>query len=89
MSKQSRITVKGQVTIPKDVRDALGLRPGDLVTFEETNGTVTVRKGETAEPESFADRLARARALASPLPLEMTTDEYMTLVREPLPPRDE
>ena len=89
MSKQTRITVKGQVTIPKDVRDALGLRPGDLVTFEETNGTVTVRKGKAAEPEKFADRLARARALAGPLPLAMTADEYMALVREPLPPRDE
>ena len=88
MSKQTRITVKGQVTIPKDVRDALGLRPGDLVTFEESNGTVTVRKSKAAKPESFADRLSRARALASPLPLEMTTDEYMALIREPVPPYD-
>jgi AbrB family looped-hinge helix DNA binding protein len=89
MSKQSRLTIKGQVTIPKDVRDALGLRPGDLVTFDETDGAVTVRKGKEAEPESFEDRLERARALANPLPLGMTTDEYMALIREPLPPYDE
>lgn len=85
MSKQTRITVKGQVTIPKDVRDALGLKPGDLVTFEEANGAVTVRKGRAPEPEGFTARLERARKLYPPLPLEMSTDEYMALVREPVP----
>jgi antitoxin PrlF len=30
MSYQSRVTIKGQITIPKDVRDALGLAPGEL-----------------------------------------------------------
>lgn len=88
MSRQTRITVKGQVTIPKDVRDALGLKPGDLVAFEEADGTVTVRKGHEAEPASFDDRLERARALANPLPLGMTADEYMALIREPLPVDD-
>jgi len=34
----SKITAKGQTTIPKEVRDALGLRPGDRVLF--------VRKGD-------------------------------------------
>ena len=85
MSKQSRITIKGQVTIPKDVRDALGLKPGDLVAFDRADGTVTVRKGKEAELPSFEDRLERARALANPLPLGMTADEYMALIREPLP----
>jgi len=89
MSKQSRMTIKGQVTIPKDVRDLLELRPGDLIMFEEAHGAVTVRKGKDAEPRSFEDRLERARALANPLPLGMTTDEYMGLIREPLPPYDE
>lgn len=34
----SKITAKGQTTIPKEVRDALSLRPGDRVLF--------VRKGD-------------------------------------------
>ncbi len=88
MSKQSRLTVKGQVTIPKDVRDMLGLRPGDLVMFATEKGGVIVRKGQEAQPVSLTDRIERARALANPLPLGMSTDEYMALIREPLPPYD-
>jgi AbrB family looped-hinge helix DNA binding protein len=34
----SQITAKGQVTIPKYVREKLGLRPGDQVEFVETEG---------------------------------------------------
>lgn len=88
MSKQSRMTIKGQVTIPKDVRDALGLKPGDLVSFEAEEGGVIVRKGRQTQPVQFADRLARARALAKPRPLGMGSDDYMALVREPVPPYD-
>lgn len=32
--KQAKVTSKGQVTIPAEVRDALRLREGDTVTFE-------------------------------------------------------
>lgn len=39
------ITSKGQVTIPKDVRDALGLRQGDRVEFSvEEDGTIRIRR---------------------------------------------
>ncbi len=37
-------TKKGQVTVPKDVRDALGLRPGVRVAFELREGEAVLRK---------------------------------------------
>jgi len=37
------MTTKGQITIPKEVRDALGLKPGDRVDFVlEPNGTARI-----------------------------------------------
>lgn len=41
---KTRITTKGQVTIPKEVRDRLGLRPGDELEFMEEDGVFRLRK---------------------------------------------
>ncbi len=39
----SKLTSKGQITVPKDVRDALGVQPGDRIAFTiRRDGTVTV-----------------------------------------------
>ena len=84
MGEQTRMTVNGRVVIPDDVREALGLHPGDLVSFERLDGGVRLVKGEEPALLTFEDRIARARALAAPLPLGMTTDEYMSWIREPL-----
>lgn len=40
----SRLSAKGQVTLPKKVRETLSLGPGDLVTYEIGNGQVSIRK---------------------------------------------
>jgi AbrB family looped-hinge helix DNA binding protein len=40
----TKITSKGQVTVPKRVRDHMGLRPGDAVDFVETGGQVHLVK---------------------------------------------
>lgn len=39
-----RVSQKGQVTIPVEIREKLGIRPGDEVTFEETNDGYALRK---------------------------------------------
>lgn len=38
----ARVMSKGQVTIPKNIRKALGISPGDRVTFIVENGSVKV-----------------------------------------------
>ena len=40
----SRISSKGQVTLPKKVRDTIGVRPGDTVVYELAAGVVTLRR---------------------------------------------
>jgi antitoxin PrlF len=72
------VTVKGQVTIPKPVRDHLGLRPGDRVAFDvNADGAVVLRK-TVAEPELAADRFTRLMGCAT---AGLTTDEIMAMTR--------
>ncbi|OAQ52553.1 AbrB family transcriptional regulator [Natrinema mahii] len=40
------MTTKGQVTIPKEIRDRLGIEPGDEISFEETDSGYEIRKEE-------------------------------------------
>ena len=42
-----RITIKGQVTIPKLIRDRYGLRPGSRVRFVEKDHRVVLEKEKT------------------------------------------
>jgi len=46
----SRVTDKFQVTIPKDVRESVGLRPGEQVTVEGVpGGAIIVKRFETVK----------------------------------------
>ncbi len=48
--QRSRMTSKGQVTIPKQTRRRLGLQPGDQVEFSEVEGQVVLHKVATPSP---------------------------------------
>ena len=50
MQKQARITSKGQITVPRDIRRTLGVRPGDRLIFESDNRGVRVRPLRTNSP---------------------------------------
>lgn len=42
----SKVTSKGQITLPKAVRKSLGVEPGDRLVYELKGKTVLVRKAE-------------------------------------------
>jgi AbrB family looped-hinge helix DNA binding protein len=44
--QMSRVSSKGQVTLPKKVREAIGVGPGDRVAYDVAKGVVTVRRLE-------------------------------------------
>jgi AbrB family looped-hinge helix DNA binding protein len=71
----SRMTAKGQVTIPKRLRDYLGLKPGSKVDFELAEDGRAFWKTDQDRPPS---RFARLRGSAK---LGLTTDELMALTR--------
>jgi antitoxin PrlF len=47
---QTVISERGQVTIPKPLRDRLGLRPGSVLDFEERQGELVARKVSARDP---------------------------------------
>lgn len=74
------VTTKGQVTIPKQMREYLGLTPGCQVDFAYTaDGQVVIRPVKPAR--KAAKRQSRFAALRGAGKGRMTTDEYMNLIR--------
>jgi AbrB family looped-hinge helix DNA binding protein len=50
VKKQARITSKGQITVPHEIRLALGVRPGDKLLFEKDDSGVRVQPVRTKSP---------------------------------------
>ena len=70
------VTAKGQVTIPKPVRDLLGIAPGSKVDFRRAaDGSVVLTRADDRQPPS---RFARLRGHAGK---GLDTDEIMALTR--------
>lgn len=75
-----QVTTKGQVTIPKRVRDYLGIVPGSGVEFEvDANGAVVLRNA--AAPAKRNRARSRFAALRGTHKTGMSTDEIMNLLR--------
>ena len=77
-----RITDKGQVTIPQDIRERAGFMPGTDVEFVEEKGRVVLQKasGKAKKPTRGEEIAARLWGSGSS---GMTTDEIMELMRGP------
>jgi AbrB family looped-hinge helix DNA binding protein len=72
-----RVTTKGQVTIPQQIREKLGITPATEVEFVEEKGKVYIikRPGKNKSGHRF-------RKLRGAATVRMTTDEIMALTRE-------
>jgi len=69
------VTAKGQVTIPKNVREELGIRPETDVDFREDNGRFYIVR--ISKPKK-SGKFNKLRGIAT---AKMTTDEIMNLTR--------
>jgi AbrB family looped-hinge helix DNA binding protein len=77
------LTVKGQVTIPKPIRDAMGLTPGTSIDFAvNRNGEVVLHKADSGKATRKAklqpDRFEAARGKAD---VAWKTQDLMALLR--------
>ncbi|HEX4959602.1 MAG TPA: AbrB/MazE/SpoVT family DNA-binding domain-containing protein [Thermoanaerobaculia bacterium] len=74
-----RVTSRGQVTIPVEIRERFGLLPHTEVRFEVEGNTVRIVREEGASPERGQRLLERMRGRATPG--GMSTAEIMALTR--------
>jgi AbrB family looped-hinge helix DNA binding protein len=74
-----KITSKGQVTIPKGIRDGFGFMPGTEVEFIEDNGEIRIRKvaGGSNRGKEIVEHLRRASGGTN----RLTTEEIMRMTR--------
>lgn len=79
-----RVTEKGQVTIPKEIRDRLKIGPGSEVDFVVDEKGARLVKLEGADDQrisSFEEWAASVQGLLDTQ--DMTTDEFMEWIRGP------
>jgi antitoxin PrlF len=76
---KSTISSKGQLTVPIELREKLGLAAGTVVQFELRNGAVLLRKG--TRKDHPVDRLFGRLNLGKPV------DELLDQMRGPRPVR--
>jgi AbrB family looped-hinge helix DNA binding protein len=80
-----RITTKGRVTIPKEVRDRLGIGPGSEVEFVEQAGGFILRKREDpplSPSQTFEERAASMSGTFDTM--GMDGKEYADWLRDPV-----
>ena len=72
---KASVSEKGQVTIPKPIRDKLGFEPGSVIEFRTRNGVLLGRKADPAEDPILA--------VTGIIELAEEVDEYLSKTRGP------
>lgn len=70
-----RVTSKGQVTVPKMLRDRFGITPATEIEFREVRGQLVLVKTPRRVP------VERLRGKLPRLPIGRTVDEYVVALR--------
>jgi len=75
-----QVTTKGQVTIPQEIRNRLGLLPHTEVEFELAGDHARIRKARRQPDETARGRLV-LESLRGSATVRMSTDEILALTR--------
>lgn len=79
-----RVTSKGQVTIPKDIRDRMGIEPGSEVEFVERDSVVVLEKRDAASEQGSRTFEEWAASVAGTFDTQgMDGKEYVDWLRGP------
>ena len=81
-----RLTSKGQVTVPKHIREKLGVRPGSSVEFVERNGEILLVKQPVSSDEKHRradEMLAWLDSVRGSADGAMTPEDIMDMTRGP------
>ena len=82
MIEESKVSKKGQITIPKDIREKLGLKVGDKVIFESITKGILIRKKEVSDFNKIINEVAGIWE-DHPLFKNKTTNEIIEMMRGP------
>jgi AbrB family looped-hinge helix DNA binding protein len=79
----TKVTSKGQVTIPKHIRDRKGIAAGTRLEVTERGDDIVLRKAVRAKKDRRRDTAFEAYLdrVRGSMKLGMSTDEYMELLR--------
>lgn len=75
-----KVGIKGQVVIPKAIRDEIGIKPGDEVIFEPDGKDVRVRR-VTDDPNTHRERIEALHGVWADIP-GLGTEDLLALRRE-------
>jgi AbrB family looped-hinge helix DNA binding protein len=82
MIEESKISRKGQITIPKDIRKKMGLKAGDKVVFESFAEGILIRKKEESDYQKILDDIVGIWE-DHPLFRDKNTEEIIEIMRGP------